>query len=603
MRHYFLTVREVVRLTRVVEPAILRSALGPPAVSPETDPGLRAAGFVLAEGKLLAAPGREFEREPIQMLRILQVARDRGLELHPLAIHSLTRNDRGAIKLRDDKAASELFMDLLCGGDAENVHADGARWLAVLNEAGFLGHYLPDWGRIVGQMQFDTYHVYTVDEHTIEAVGVLNQMERGKLAQIAPVASNLIDQVQSRRALYLAMMLHDIAKGRGGDHSQIGAELALTVGPALGLTPEETETVSWLVLHHLLLTEIAFKRDIDDPKIILDLADVIQSPERLRLLLVLTVADMRAVSAKVWNGWKATLLREVYHRAIELMSGGLVGDTRDVRVKAKAEAVRALLRDFTEAEFEAFAAKATANYWLSFEPQTLGRHARLMREASRNGAPLTLDTRVDPARAVTEVTLYTADHPGLFSRIAGALALAGANIVDAKILTLSDGMALDTFLVQDRSGGAFDRPEKLAKLAVLFENVLSGRVKPHLELNAPAAIGSRTHVFAVPPRVLINNTASRTHTVVEVNGRDRPGLLFELTRALTQLNLQIFSAKISTYGEKVVDVFYVKDLFGHKVVHEERIKAIRERLTAVLLEPAEASPPPRRRAKARTAAE
>src|SRR5208282_3548355 len=209
MRHYFLTVREVVRLTRVVEPAILRAALGAPAVSAETDPSLRAAGFVLAEGKLLPAPGREFEREPIQMLRILQVARDRNLDLHPLAIHSLTRNDRGAIKLRGDKAASELFMDLLCGGDAEHVHSDGARWLGVLNEAGFLGYYLADWGRIVGQMQFDTYHVYTVDEHTIEAVGVLNQLERGKLAEIAPVASSLIEQVHSRRALYLALLLHD----------------------------------------------------------------------------------------------------------------------------------------------------------------------------------------------------------------------------------------------------------------------------------------------------------------------------------------------------------------------------------------------------------
>ena len=195
MRHYFLTVREVVRLTRVVEPAILRAALGAPAVSPETDPTMRAAGFVLAEGKLLPAPGREFEREPIQMLRILQVARDRNLDLHPLAIHSLTRNDRGAIRLRGDRAAADLFMDLLCDGDAENTHADGARWLAVLNEAGFLGYYLPDWGRIVGQMQFDTYHVYTVDEHTIEAVGVLNQLERGKLVEIAPIASHLIDQI------------------------------------------------------------------------------------------------------------------------------------------------------------------------------------------------------------------------------------------------------------------------------------------------------------------------------------------------------------------------------------------------------------------------
>ena len=175
-------------------------------------------------------------------------------------------------------------------------------------------------------MQFDTYHIFTVDEHTIEAVRVLNTLERGELAEVAPMASELVDNVQSRRSLYLAMLLHDIAKGRGGDHSALGAEVALEVGPALGLTDEETETVSWLVLHHLLLSATAFKRDIDDPKTILDLAETIQSPERLRLLLILTVADMRAVSSKVWNGWKATLLRELYSRVAEVWPGA--GDSR-----------------------------------------------------------------------------------------------------------------------------------------------------------------------------------------------------------------------------------------------------------------------------------
>lgn len=244
--------------------------------------------------------------------------------------------------------------------------------------------------------------------------------------------------------------------------------------------------------------------------------------------------------------------------------------------------MRELLTDFTPAEIDAFIAKGYPSYWLSFDPQTQARHARLTREAERSGAPLTVDTRVDAHRAVTEITLYTADHAGLFSRIAGALALAGANIVDAKILTLSNGMALDTFTVQDQAGGAFDRPDKLAKLAVLFENVLSGRIKPHLDLAKPGAIPSRTRVFTVSPRVLIDNKASLTHTVIEVNGRDRPALLFELTRALTGLNLQIANAKISTYGEKVVDVFYVKDLFGHKVEHEQRLKDIRERLVEVM---------------------
>jgi [protein-PII] uridylyltransferase len=313
----------------------------------------------------------------------------------------------------------------------------------------------------------------------------------------------------------------------------------------------------------------------------------VQSPERLKLLLILTAADIRAVGPKVWNGWKGALLRELYHRALEAISGGLVADERDRRVASAQQAVRELLPDFSEAETAAFLAKGYPSYWLSFDAATHARHARLTREAERSRAPLTVDTRVDTRRAVTEVTLYTADHAGLFSRIAGALALAGANIVDAKILTLSNGMALDTFWVQDQMGGAFDRPDKLARLAVLFENVLSGKIKPHIELKKPGAISSRTRVFTVPPRVLIDNKASLTHTVIEVNGRDRPGLLFEVTRAITGLNLQISSAKISTYGEKVVDVFYVKNLFGHKVEHERKLRDIRERLTEVMAEPVE----------------
>jgi [protein-PII] uridylyltransferase len=330
------------------------------------------------------------------------------------------------------------------------------------------------------------------------------------------------------------------------------------------------------------MSSTAFKLDIGDPQTIGNFVERVQSPERLKLLLVLTVADIRAVGPKVWNGWKAALLRELYHRAIEVISGGLSAEGRDSRAAAAQIAARDLLPDFSEAEFATFAGRGYPFYWLSFDPTTHARHARLMREAEASGAPLTVEKRVDAHRSVTEITLYTADHPGLFSRIAGALAISGANIVDAKIVTMSNGMALDTFWVQDSTGGPFDRSDKLAKLSVVFENVLTGDLKPHRELARPLAFPSRTRVFTVVPRVLVDNKASASHTVVEVNGRDRPGLLFELTRALTGLNLQVSSAKISTYGEKVVDVFYVKNLFGHKVEHPAKLSEIQNTLAAVL---------------------
>ncbi len=579
MKHLFLTARDVVRFSRVLEPAIERAALGPPAQRRDGDGALAAQGLAFADGKLVAAPpDRDYSREPILMLRIVKAARDRCLSIHPLAIRALIRHARRAEALRGDAEAGALFLDLLMGKDA-------AKWLRFLNEAGFLGRFLPEWQRIVGLMQFDTYHVFTVDEHSIEAIGVLQQIETGALAEVAPVATELMGQLQSRRALYVAALIHDIAKGRGGDHSELGARLAQEICPRLGMSAEETETVSWLVLHHLLVSQTAFKRDIEDPKTILDIADQVQSPERLRLLLVLTVADMRAVGPRVWNAWKATLLREVYWRVSEVLAGGMTVPERDVRVARAKEAAAAMLAGFSPAEAEHYLSLGYPGYWLSFDSETHARHAALIRDAERQKSPLTVSTRVLEDRGVTEVTVYCADHPGLFSRISGALAVAGASIVDARIHTLTNGMALDTFWVQDSAGGAFDQPHRLARLSVLVEQALSGRLNLEAEIRKVRREPARLAAVTVPPRVVFDNFASNTHTVIEVNGRDRPGLLHDVTAAISEQGLQIASAHITTYGVRAVDVFYVKDVFGLKIENERKLAALREALLAALAPP------------------
>ncbi|MFC7737840.1 [protein-PII] uridylyltransferase [Roseomonas sp. GCM10028921] len=583
MKHLFLTAREVVRLKRLLEPAVERAALGMPALQPAPDEVMKRAGLTLADGKLLFAPDRDIAADPAVMLRIVRMARDRALEIHPLGLRALIRNARFAARLRGQEAANALFLDILAGKQS-------ARWLRALNEAGVLSRLVPEWARIVGLMQFDTYHVFTVEEHTIEAIGVMNALERGELDAVAPVASELVGQIQSRRALYAAILLHDIAKGRGGDHSELGAGIAQELCPRLGLSPEETETVSWLVLNHLLVSQTAFKRDIDDPKTILDLAEVVQSPERLRLLLVLTVCDMRAVGPKVWNGWKATLLREIYWRVAEVLAGGLSVPERDVRVARAKEAAAGALQGRPAAEVEHFLALGYPGYWLSFDPDTHARHAAMIREAEATGAPLTVRTEVLEDRAVTEVTVYAADHPGLFSQIAGALAVAGASIVDARIHTMTNGMALDTFWVQDAAGGALDAPHRLARLSVMIEQALSGRMRITDEINKVKREPARLRAVTVPPRVVIDNHASNTHTVIEVNGRDRPGLLHDVTAAISAQGVQIASAHVTTYGVRAVDVFYVKDLFGLKVENERKLDVLRRAVLAAMgSEPAQAA--------------
>jgi [protein-PII] uridylyltransferase len=579
MKHYFLVAKDVGDLTRIFCAILEADQKHKRRLSwVRWGSAKRALGGFAVDGERLTIPSEDFfKKDPVGLLRLFHVAQQHDLDIHPRALRAASQSlkliDQ---KLREDPEANRLFLEILTS------RKDPETALRRMNEAGVFGRFVPDFGRVVAQMQYDMYHVYTVDEHTLFAIGILYKIESGLLKEDHPLATQLVATIVSRRALYLAVLLHDIAKGRGGDHSIIGEQVALKLGPRLGLSAEETETVAWLVRWHLLMSSIAFKFDIGDPQTIGNFVERVQSPERLKLLLVLTVADIRAVGPNVWNGWKAALLRELYHRATAVISGGLADEGQDARVAAAQAAARRLLPDFSEPEFTSFASRGYAFYWLSFDPDTHARHARLMREAEASGAPLTVEKRIDVQRSVTEITLYTADHAGLFSQIAGALAVGGANIVDAKIMTMSNGMALDTFWVQDSAGRPFDRPDKLAKLAVVFENVLSGDLKPHRELARPLAFPSRTQIFTVAPRVLVDNKASASHTVVEVNGRDRPGLLFELTRALTGLNLQVSSAKISTYGEKVVDVFYVKNLFGHKVEHPAKLAEIRRTLEAVL---------------------
>ncbi len=589
MKDYFLVAKDVGDLTRIFCAILEADQKRKRRLSwVRWGAGRRAlAGFVL-DGERLTIPGEDFfTKDPVALLRLFHVAQQHGLDIHPRALRAASQSsDLVDERLRGDPEANRLFLEILTS------RKDPETALRRMNEAGIFGRFIPDFGHVVAQMQYDMYHHYTVDEHTLFAIGILHKIESGLLKEEHPLATEAAATIVSRRALFLAMLLHDIAKGRGGDHSEIGEGIALELGPRLGLSDEETETVAWLVRWHLLMSGTAFKLDIGDPKTLGDFVDRVQSPERLKLLLVLTVADIRAVGPSVMNGWKAALLRELYHRAIEVMSGGLTVERQDARVATAQAAARLLLPDFSEQEFTTFAGRGYPFYWLSFDAETHARHARLMREAEASGAPLSVEKRVDPHRAVTEITLYTADHPGLFSRIAGALAVSGANIVDARIMTMSNGMALDTFCVQDLAGRPFDRPDKLARLAVIFENALSGDLKPHRELARPPAFPSRTQVFTVVPRVLVDNKASRSHTVIEVNGRDRPGLLHEVTRELTRLNLQISSAKISTYGEKVVDVFYVKNLFGHKVEQPAKLSEIRQTLEAVLARGNDAATPP-----------
>ncbi len=608
MKHYYLTAKDIGDLTRIFAAALeeqFKKKRSRFAILGRPKRIVGAAGLMLDGARVTIADEHVFETDPVKMLRLFHLAQERELDIHPDALRQVRRN----LKLinadaRADPEANQLFLEMLTS------RKDPETTLRRLSEAGVFGRFVPDFGRVVAQVQHDMYHVYTVDEHTIRAIGVLSAIERGVLAEDHPVANEIIHQIVSRRVLYLAVMLHDIAKGRGGDHSVIGEQVAYKLCPRLGLSEAETETVAWLVRWHLAMSATAFKRDLNDSKTISDFVQLVQSPERLRLLLVLTVVDIRAVGPNVWNGWKGQLLRELYRRAEYVLAGGNVATGRRERVAAAKEQVLKQLSELALRGVNTLLKRHYDAYWLSHDTDTIARHVRLMRDADKGDSSLTLDFRPDKFRAVTEMTMYATDHPGLFARVAGAIAVCGGNIVDAKVFTTTDGMAIDTFYIQDAEGGAFDKPERIAKLRIAIERTLSGDLRPmqSMALEKPN-LPARTHVFTVVRVVLIDNNASAGYTVIEVNGRDRPGLLYDVTRALYGLSVTIGSAHIATYGERAVDVFYVKDLTGMKVVHKARLAAIERRLLEALRPPEQKDRPkvevdeaPRRRAPARSRA-
>lgn len=585
MKHYFLIAKDVGDITRilcsVLEEQQNKSSL-PNWLTNLRFRKVKVKGFRIEGGRLNLVSGEKLKSDPIKVLQLFELAQKHELDIHPQALRLVKQNLRLINnRLRADPEANRLFLDILTG-----IRPDMT--LMRLNEAGVMGRFIPDFGRVVAQMQYDMYHVYTVDEHTIRAIGILNGIETGKLKEDHPVSWSVIGEVQSRRVLYLSVLLHDIAKGRGGDHSILGAAVSEKLGPRLGLTDWETETVAWLVRYHLLMSNTALKRDIDDQKTVSDFVDIVQSPERLRLLLILTVADTRAVGPSVWNGWKAGLLRELYWRAQELLSGsGEVGRTSE-RVERAIRNLQESLTDVTPDEFERHIEIGHDRYWLSQDTETLVKQFRMIRTAEQKAESLRIETRTLKKWTVTEITIYAPDHVGLFAAIAGAMSLAGVSVVDAKVQTLNNGMAIDTFWLQTPSGEPITSKSKIDTLKKRIRDALQGTVRAARELEKArdSALPSRTSVFKVAPRVLIDNMASQNHTVIEINGRDRIGLLHDVTSTISQNGLQISSAHISTFGERVVDVFYVKDVFGLKVDAKQKLKRLHQTIMDAVEPPA-----------------
>jgi [protein-PII] uridylyltransferase len=535
------------------------------------------AGFILDRGRLSIPSDDFFQKDPVRLLELFALAARERLEIHPAAMRGAARDSKLVNgRIRKDPRANALFLEALTNDHAPDLVL---RWM---NEAGVFGRFIPDFGRVVAQMQFDMYHHYTVDEHAIRAIGLLAAIERGELKDDHPLSTALFKQIASRRVLYVAVLLHDIAKGRGGDHSVLGEQVALELCPRLGLDEAETETVAWLVRYHLLLSNTAFKRDLADPKTIEDFVRQVQSPERLRLLLILTVVDIRAVGPGVWNDWKRQLLRTLFEAAEEkLRLGHKQRGRSEIVAQRQAELTKAL--GWKPKIARAYERRLPDSYWLA-EPRDVQLSNALQvaaAEAHIGDASPNIAAEDEPERGATRISVFTPDREGLFFRICAGLASAGASIIDARIHTTKDGMALDNLLVQDAKERPYSDKRLRTRLVRSVESALASEQPPEIPRGHRG--DRRASAFHVAPSVAIADRASSRTTVVEVNALDRPGLLARLARAIHAQGLEVHSAHIATYGERAVDVFYLSNADGQKLTTEQ-VDGLRSGLLAAARE-------------------
>jgi [protein-PII] uridylyltransferase len=521
-------------------------------------------GYEVVVGRLAIVDDAAFISDKLNLLRIFEEALRTGMLIHPDAMRLVKRNlNLIDDDMRNNAEAQRIFLDLML------KHGNPERGLRRMNELGVLSAFIPEFENIVAMMQFNMYHSYTVDEHTIQCITNLALIEKGELEEDLPVASNILKRGVNRKVIYVALLLHDIAKGRPEDHSILGAQMARKIAPRLGLNKTEVDTVEWLVRYHLLMSDMAQKRDIADPRTVRDFAKAVQTVKRLDLLCVLTVCDIRGVGPNTWNNWKAVLIRGLYRQTKKALETGLEDLNRANRGDEAKKTLRAALADWPRKDLQTETARHYPPYWQGLHITAHVVFAQLLRDIK--DGEICIDLHPDEDRDATRACFVMADHPGIFARLAGALALVGANVVDARSYTTKDGYVTDAFWIQDAEGNPYDAA-RLPRLRQMISKTLKGEIL------------ARERAFKVPTHITFDNDGSEIYTIIEVDTRDRPGLLYDLARSLAESNVYIANAVIATYGEQVVDTFYVKDMFGLKYYTESKQRTLEKRLRLAIAE-------------------
>jgi [protein-PII] uridylyltransferase len=553
---------------------------------PKNEPAID--GFKFVDGEIRPASSGIFRDNPRRLMRVFLHAQQRGLKLHP-TMAQLIRNQHSIVNnsfLRDPHVQA-TFLEIL------DQRGNVAPILRAMHEVGLLGKFLPEFGRLTCLVQHEFYHQYTADEHTLVCIEKLDQVWNAKTPPYAAYAE-ISRKVENAFLLYLALLLHDSGKAfRTGRHEEIGGKVALSVSRRLGLDGAKTHTLRLVIENHLAMAQISQRRDLDDASIISNFARQIQTVENLILLTLHTFADSMGTSDQLWNGFKDAVLWRLYHKTRHQLSGGtdfLIAEVRQRELLIE-EVERIAPPTFDPAEIRAHFNHVPPRYCQINDPKEILRdiaqvHRFIQLQLSDNevNALMPIVTwHNERDRGYTTITVCTWDRERLFSNVTGCLTAAGFNILSAEILTRSDGVILDTFCVIDAKTGLLANREERDKFENLVQKILTGT-----PLDLPALIAK---VRTAPPNykslegeriptvIELDNLTSDNRTIVDVQAEDRVGLLYDMSRALTELNIHVYLAKILTEKGAAIDSFYLTERWGTKVLEPERQKEIKERLS------------------------
>jgi len=577
MREYYLNARAIHRVSkRLIARCHETLAVRGSAERRQRQQAL-ADGLVFFDGRLHRADRDPdvLRRDPVRIMKVFWHLHRLGCELS-LGLERAVEESLDGVDetFQRSPAVRDLFLDIC------RSWGRVALTFSEMHELGLLGRYLPEFGGLTCLVQYDVYHKFTADQHSLLAVEHLEALAPGQSAESEGAAA-VFNEVDKPELLMLGMLLHDIGKAKGHGHVAKGIPLIRELTMRIGLPPEDAASVEFLVAHHLTMSHIAQRRDIDDPKTIETFAETVGDPQRLRMLYLLTWADMRAVGPGVLTGWQARILHELYARTLARLTGGRV--EKPNRTQLVARLWETLGGEVSMTDVRAHLAMVQDRYLATTGVQRMAAHLRLAARLSSSHVATELFHH--PDLGSSDLVVVTHDVPGLFSLIAGTLAAHGINIISAQIATRADGVAIDTFQVNDPTGEAVTSAAQWGRTLGALASVLANEQSVDVLLERRRSGGRATPAGEAKPKISIDNRLSDEYTVIEVKCPDRLGLLYLITRTLSALDLDIASARIATEIDKAVDTFYVLDRKGRRLEDLDAIEHARLALEQALLQP------------------